>query len=77
MSLENFRAAAKGLGQYDPANNELLVSEGGEIHRFSCGKGLFRHTPPSRSEIVIPIAPDATVQEFRRSFAMLIDLSKQ
>jgi hypothetical protein len=71
--IQNFRNAAKGHGKYCPVMNELQVRKGRKIYRFSIGEDVLRFTAPGRSEVAFLIAPDATVTEFRRSFAELVD----
>lgn len=73
MMLQEFRAVAKGLGEYCAVKNELRVRKGRKIYRFTCGEGELRFKAPARPEIVLPFAPDATASEFRRSIAELID----
>ena len=70
---KNFRAAAKGHGEYCADKNELRVRMGRKIYRFTCGECELRFAAPARPEVVILFAPDVTVREFRRCIAELID----
>jgi hypothetical protein len=74
MLIQNFRTAAKGYGEYCPAKNELRVRKGRKVYRFTCIEYEIRFAAPARPEVVIPIAPDATVRELRRAIPLLIDL---
>jgi hypothetical protein len=71
--FKNFRTSAKNFGEYCAVKNELRVRKGRKIYRITCGEGELRFAAPARPEVVIPIAPDATVPEFRRLIAYLID----
>ena len=68
---QNFREAAEAHGKYFPDRNELHVRKDGRIYRFICGDCEIRFTAPKRPEIVLPIAPDATVRELGRCIACL------
>jgi hypothetical protein len=72
MILQNFRAAAMGLGRYCPKKNELRVCRGRRTYRFTCGEQEIRIAATGQPEVVIPLAPDATVEEFKQSIAVLI-----
>lgn len=69
-----FRTAAKGLGNYCPIKNELRIRKGRKVYRFiCCGVGELRFTAPARPEVLIYIAPDATVRELKRSIPYIIN----
>ena len=72
MMIQRFRTAAQGLGKYCPLKNELRVRKGRKIYCFTCGEQEFRFVSTGQPEVVIPFAPDATVDEFRRSIVSLI-----
>jgi len=71
MLIRNFRAAAKGHGEYCPIKNELRVRKGRKVYRFTCGEYELRFAAPGREEVVLLLAPDAKVSEFRRCIADL------
>ena len=74
MILKNFSTAAKGLGEYCPVKHELRVRKDGKTCRITCCEdGVLRFSAPAREEVVFPVAPDATVSEFRRCIAWLVD----
>jgi hypothetical protein len=74
MLIQNFRSAATGHGKYCPTKNELLIRKGGSVYRFTCKECEIRFAAPARPEVVLDIAPDATVHELRRGIALIIDL---
>jgi hypothetical protein len=73
MLIQNFRTAAKGHGKYCPTKNELRVRKGRKVYRFTCTEYEIRFAAPARPEVVITIAPDATVPELRRAIPSIID----
>ena len=73
MLMQNFSIAAKGHGKYCPVKNELRVRRGRKVYRFTCGEYELRISSSAKPEVALPIAPDATVSEFRNSFSSLID----
>lgn len=74
MLIQNFRSAAIGHGNYCPNKNELEVCRGKRVYRFTCTECEIRFAAPARSEVVLDIAPDATVRELRRGISLIIDL---
>ena len=71
--LKNFRTATKGHGEYCPVKNELRVRKGRKTYRFTCcEEGELRFAAPAEVEVVFPVAPDATVREFRKFITALI-----
>jgi len=73
MLLRSFRKASRTLGEYCPVKNELRVRKGRKVYRFTCGEGELRFATPGSAEVVIHIAPDATVPELVRGIARLIE----
>lgn len=73
LLTQSFRKASRGLGEYCPVKNELRVRKGRKVYRFTIGEGELRFAAPGHEEIVIHIAPDATVPELRRGIASLIE----
>ena len=65
MLIQNFRTAAKGLGQYCPDRNELRVRKGRKLYRFTCEECELRFAVSARPEVVLLVAPDTTVRELR------------
>jgi hypothetical protein len=53
-------------------NNELRVRKGRKVYRFTCSESELRFTAPGCEEVVIHIAPDATVPELRKGIAGLL-----
>lgn len=72
MLIRSFRKASMGLGEFCPLKNELRVRKGSKVYRFICGDSELRFAAPGQEEVVIHIAPDATVPELRKGIASLI-----
>ena len=73
MLARSFRKASRGLGEYCPMKNELRVRKGRKVYRFTCRECELRFAAPGQEELVIHIAPDATVPELRKGMASLIE----
>jgi hypothetical protein len=73
MLIQKFRTAAKGNGKYCPVKNELRVRKGRKVYRFTCGECELRFAAPAQPEVAFPVAPDATVREFRRGISAIIE----
>lgn len=72
MIIQKFRTATRDLGEYCDLTNELRVRKGRKLFRFTCMEDELRFATTGRPNLAIPVAPDATVDEFRRSIASLI-----
>ena len=72
MIIQKFRTATRGLGEYCEVKNELRVRKGRKLYRFTCMEDKLQFAVTGRPNVAIPLAPDATVDEFRRSIASLI-----
>ncbi|OYV04932.1 MAG: hypothetical protein CFE26_14245 [Verrucomicrobiales bacterium VVV1] len=70
--LQRFRTASQGLGRFYPAGDELRIRKGSKLFRFICMENELRFMATGQPMVVIPLAPDATVDEFRQSIASLI-----
>lgn len=75
MIIQTFRTATRDLGDYCPIKNELRVVKGRKLYRFACTEHEMRFAATGRPGLVIPLAPDATVKEFRQSIVSLIEES--
>lgn len=73
MVIRNFRTAAQGLGKFCPIKNELRVRKGRKTYRFTCGEQELRLASTGQPELVLPLASDAKVYEFRKFIVLLIE----
>ena len=73
MILQRFREAAEGRGTFCADKNEVCIRKGRKTYRFTCGEHELRFAAPGSPVAVFPLAPDATVGEFRRCITKLVD----
>lgn len=73
MVQQRFRTATQGLGRFHSTRNELRIRKGSKLYLFACMEHELRFEVTGRAALVIPLAPDATVNELRRSIASLIE----
>jgi len=76
MLNQNFIAAAKDYGEYCPFRNELRVRRGRKVYRLTCGDAELRVAATGQPEVVLPIADNATVQELKCAFSLIVDSSE-